>query len=69
MLEGLQRSQLLPAVEDGCAALVVQLQVRGDHFSSQGLEEYGGADSYFSLMVKKRQSNANSKSTLRDSFM
>lgn len=46
------QEKLLPAVEDGCAALIVQLQVGWDSFSGQGLKDYCGADSYFSLINK-----------------
>lgn len=43
----------LPVVEDGCAALILQLQVGWDSFSSQGLKDYCGADSYFSLIDER----------------
>lgn len=44
-------SLLLPVVEDGCVALVVQFHVRGENLISLRLKEKWGADSYFPLFV------------------
>lgn len=56
--------QLLPAVEDGGPALIVQLQVRQSFFSSKGLKDDCGIDPYLSLVNELRkqetvQSNTN----------
>lgn len=48
--KAVRQGKLLPAVEDGCAALIVELQVGQSSFSSHGLKEYCGTDSYVSLM-------------------
>lgn len=46
------QGKLLPTEEDGCAALIAQLQVRRGSLSSQGLKDYCGTDSYLALISK-----------------
>lgn len=53
--------QLLPAVEDGGPALIVQLQVRQSFFSSKGLKDDCGIDSYLSLVNELRKTRDSSK--------
>lgn len=48
--EAAWQGKLLPAVEDGCAALIVQLQVGRGSFSSWGLKDYCGTDSHLFLI-------------------
>ena len=50
VLKAARHDKLHPAVEDGRAALVVQLQVGRGTFSHQGLKDQRGADSYLSLI-------------------
>lgn len=46
--------ELLPSVEDGCAALVAQLQAGRGYFSRRGFEEDGRADPHVSLTDKSK---------------